>query len=50
VQYEGSWAASIGLIENAIKAENALLTSSTLSAEKAAALQALVLPARRSPG
>ena len=45
VQYEGAWAASIGLIENAIKAENALLISSTLSAEKAAALQALVLPA-----
>jgi len=30
VQYEGSWAASIGLIENAIKAENALLIQSTL--------------------
>ncbi len=45
VQYEGTWAASIGLVEGAIKAENALLVSSTLSAEKAAALQALVLPA-----
>ncbi len=45
VQYEGEWAASIGLIENAIKAENALLVSSTLPPEKAAALQALVLPA-----
>jgi predicted flap endonuclease-1-like 5' DNA nuclease len=45
VQYEGQWAASIGLIENAIKAENALLIQSTLSAEKAAALRALVEPA-----
>ena len=45
VQYEGSWAASIGLIENAIKAENALLIQSTLPPETAAALQALVLPA-----
>ena len=45
VQYEGKWAASIGLIENAIKAENALLISSTLPAETAAALRALVEPA-----
>jgi predicted flap endonuclease-1-like 5' DNA nuclease len=45
VQYEGQWAASIGLVENAIKAENALLISSTLPAEKAAALRALVEPA-----
>ena len=35
VQYEGSWAASIGLIENAIKAENALLIQSTLPPETA---------------
>ncbi len=45
VQYEGKWAASIGLIENAIKAENALLIQSTLPAETAAALRALVEPA-----
>ena len=45
VQYEGSWAASIGLIENAVKAENALLIQSTLPAETAAALRALVEPA-----
>ena len=45
VQYEGSWAASIGLIENAIKAENALPIQSTLPAETAAALRALVEPA-----
>ena len=45
VQYEGQWAASIGLIENAIKAENALLIQSTLPAETAAALRALVEPA-----
>jgi predicted flap endonuclease-1-like 5' DNA nuclease/uncharacterized membrane protein len=45
IQYEGQWAASIGLIENAIKAENALLIQSTLPAETAAALRALVEPA-----
>ncbi len=45
VQYEGSWADSIGLIEEAIKAENALLIPSTLPAETAAALRALVEPA-----
>jgi predicted flap endonuclease-1-like 5' DNA nuclease len=45
VQYEGSWAASIGLIENAVKAENALLIQSTLPPETAAALRALVEPA-----
>jgi predicted flap endonuclease-1-like 5' DNA nuclease len=45
VQYEGQWAASIGLIENAIKAEHALLIQSTLPAETAAALRALVEPA-----
>jgi predicted flap endonuclease-1-like 5' DNA nuclease len=45
VQYEGQWAASIGLIESAIKAEKALLIQSTLPAETAAALRALVEPA-----
>jgi len=50
VQYEGSWAASIGLIENAIKAENALLIQSTLPPETALALRALVEPAAESLG
>jgi len=50
VQYEGSWAASIGLIENAIKAENALLIQSTLPGETAAALRALVEPAAEALG
>ncbi len=45
VLYEGSWAASIGLVEQAIIDEHALLFNSTLPAEKAAALQALVEPA-----
>ena len=50
VQYEGNWAASIGLIENAIKAENALLIQSTLPPETAAALRALVEPAAEELG
>ena len=50
VLYEGSWERSIGLIENAIKAENALLFNSTLPAEKAAALAALVEPAVEALG
>jgi predicted flap endonuclease-1-like 5' DNA nuclease len=50
VQYTGTWAASIGLIEQAIKAENALLITSTLPAETAAALRALVEPAAESLG
>jgi predicted flap endonuclease-1-like 5' DNA nuclease/uncharacterized membrane protein len=45
VQYEGQWAASIGLIEQAIKAENALLIQSTLPPETAWALRTLVEPA-----
>ena len=45
VQYTGNWSASIGLIEQAIQAENALLITSTLPAETAAALRALVEPA-----
>ena len=50
VQYTGNWAASIGLVEQAIKAENALLITSTLPAETAAALRALVEPAAESLG
>ena len=50
VQYTGTWAASIGLIEQAIQAENALLITSTLPAETAAALRALVEPAAESLG
>jgi predicted flap endonuclease-1-like 5' DNA nuclease len=45
VLYEGRWAASIGLVEEAVKAEGALLIQSTLPAETAAALQQLVAPA-----
>jgi predicted flap endonuclease-1-like 5' DNA nuclease len=45
VLYEGRWAASIGLVEDAVKAEGALLIQSTLPAETAAALQQLVTPA-----
>jgi predicted flap endonuclease-1-like 5' DNA nuclease len=45
VLYEGRWAASIGLVEDAVKAEGALLIQSTLPAETAAALQLLVAPA-----
>jgi predicted flap endonuclease-1-like 5' DNA nuclease/uncharacterized membrane protein len=45
VMYEGSWEHSIGLIEQAITDEHALLFNSTLPAAKAAALQALVAPA-----
>ena len=41
VQYEGNWSHSIGAIEDAIKADGALLLYSDLSPEKAAALQAL---------
>jgi predicted flap endonuclease-1-like 5' DNA nuclease len=50
VQYTGDWSASIGLIEQAIQAENALLITSTLPAETAAALRALVEPAAESLG
>ena len=45
ILYEGNWGASIGLIEQAVTVEKALLISSTLPAEKAAALKALVDPA-----
>jgi len=45
ILYEGNWAASIGMIEQAITADKALLISSTLPPAKAAALKALVDPA-----
>jgi predicted flap endonuclease-1-like 5' DNA nuclease/uncharacterized membrane protein len=45
VLYEGSWEHSIGLVQQAITDEHALLFNSTLPASKAAALQALVDPA-----
>jgi predicted flap endonuclease-1-like 5' DNA nuclease len=50
VLYEGSWEHSIGLIEQAITDEHALLFNSTLPADKAAALQALVAPAVEALG
>jgi uncharacterized membrane protein/predicted flap endonuclease-1-like 5' DNA nuclease len=45
VQYEGDWAASIGAISDAIRADQAELIHSTLPADKAEALQAFVAPA-----
>jgi len=45
VMYEGVWTQSIGAIQDAIRADRALLISSSLPEEKAAALTALVLPA-----
>jgi predicted flap endonuclease-1-like 5' DNA nuclease len=50
VLYEGSWEHSIGLVEQAITDEHALLFNSTLPADKAAALQALVDPAVEALG
>ena len=50
VLYEGSWEHSIGLIEQAITDEHAVLFNSTLTAEKAAALTALVEPAVEALG
>src|SRR4029077_13331770 len=45
VQYVGNWAASIGLVEEVVVAAHALLIHSTLRADTAAKLQALVEPA-----
>ena len=50
VLYEGSWEHSIGLVEQAITDEHAVLFNSTLTAEKAAALKALVEPAVEALG
>ena len=45
ILYEGNWTASIGMIEQALTIDKALLISSTLPPAKAAALKALVDPA-----
>jgi predicted flap endonuclease-1-like 5' DNA nuclease len=45
ILYEGNWSASIGMIEQAVAAEKALLIASTLPAKTEAALKALVDPA-----
>jgi predicted flap endonuclease-1-like 5' DNA nuclease/uncharacterized membrane protein len=50
VLYEGTWEHSIGLVEQAITDEHALLFNSTLPPEKVAALQALVEPAVEALG
>jgi predicted flap endonuclease-1-like 5' DNA nuclease/uncharacterized membrane protein len=50
VLYEGTWEHSIGLVEQAITDEHALLFNSTLPPDKAAALQALVEPAVEALG
>ena len=39
ILYQGNWEASIGTIQDAVRAEKALLIESTLPAEKAAALR-----------
>jgi len=45
ILYEGNWSASIGMIEQAVTMDKALLVTSTLPPAKAAALKALVDPA-----
>ena len=50
VLYEGDWSGSIGAVEDAIKAHHALLIHSTLPAENAAELRALVEPAAEELG
>ena len=45
VQYEGDWGASIGAVSDVLRAKHGELIHSTLPADKAAALQALVAPA-----
>ena len=45
VMYEGVWANSIGTVEDAIRADNALLITSTLPEDKAKELRELVEPA-----
>ncbi len=44
VQYEGNWSGSLGVVEQAIRDHHATLFHSTLPADKAKALQALVIP------
>ena len=50
VLYEGDWSDSIGAIEDAIRANGALLIQSTLPPEAAAELRALVEPAAEELG
>jgi predicted flap endonuclease-1-like 5' DNA nuclease len=50
VQYVGDWSGSLGMVERAITEEQALLFNSTLPPEKAAALQALIVPATEELG
>ena len=50
VQYDGDWSGSIGMVERAITEEQAMLFNSTLPADKAAALQALIVPATEELG
>ena len=50
VLYEGDWSNSIGAIEDAIRANGALLIQSTLPPEAAAELRALVEPAAEELG
>jgi predicted flap endonuclease-1-like 5' DNA nuclease/uncharacterized membrane protein len=45
VLYEGNWSGTIGAVGEAIKEHNAMLFHSTLPADKARALQELVVPA-----
>jgi predicted flap endonuclease-1-like 5' DNA nuclease len=45
VQYEGDWGASIGAVSDVLRAEHGELIHSTLPADKAAALLAIVAPA-----
>ncbi len=44
VQYEGDWSGSLGVVEQAIRDHHAMLFHSTLPADKARALQELVIP------
>ncbi len=50
VLYEGDWSGSIGAVEDAVKANKALLIQSTLPPEVAAELRALVEPAAEELG
>ena len=50
ILYEGDWSHSIGMIEQAVASEKALLIHSTLPAATASALMALVVPATEELG
>ena len=45
ILYEGNWGASIGMIQQAITVDHAVLIANTLPADKAAQLKALIDPA-----